>query len=247
MRADDGRKNNLRQRGVLGISWRVWLVTSISLLIVMSVFLGWHYYQRYHQVRTLSAYLHSFQFTRDAMQLASAARWPKIPEGSDMALAENDADVPSIQFKFYDALRKVELPASEALPAQPAHAPQTTALVRPVVRPSSIPAVVTPRPQVPVVTAQSLAEEMAAELHQAQHVAVPYVVQVGVFQQVEAAQKLRHQLLALGYAVTVVTRTKQDKLLYCVRVGPYNSKIQATAMLKALQQQGLQGLIYTNK
>ncbi len=252
MRADDSAHRMPLWRRILPrMTWRKWVCLSVVLLLLLGSLLGMRTYQRHTQLRLLSTYLHSFQFTRDAVRLAQATHWPVIPAASQVATSDGDeSPEATIQFKFYDALRHTAVKvasttATHTLPSQAPGHPSSPAINTHSGSSHPVPVPITPH-QVPVVTAQSLAEEMAAELQPPHHASQVYVVQVGVFQQAEAAQKLRHQLAARGYAVAIVERTKLDKLLYCVRVGPYNSKQQATAMLKELQQHGFQGLVYTH-
>jgi cell division protein FtsN len=71
--------------------------------------------------------------------------------------------------------------------------------------------------------------------------AFTYLVQVGAYTRAEDAEAQRAKLAMQGFSAKVSEREQAGRLVYRVRLGPFDSKAEADALQSRLQGAGLEG------
>lgn len=71
--------------------------------------------------------------------------------------------------------------------------------------------------------------------------AFTYLVQVGAYTRVEDAEAQRAKLAMQGFSAKVLEREQAGRMVYRVRLGPYDTKAEADALQSKLQDAGIQG------
>lgn len=71
--------------------------------------------------------------------------------------------------------------------------------------------------------------------------AFTYLVQVGAYTRAEDAEAQRARLAMQGFSAKVLEREQAGRLVYRVRLGPYDTKAEADALQSKLQGAGIQG------
>ncbi len=116
-------------------------------------------------------------------------------------------------------------------PAQPASAPQPAST--PAVKPAKP---VTPPPEKPVA-------DPIAEIARQDAAKTGYFLQVGAYKSAEDAERQKGNLAMQGFEAKVTQREVNGTTMYRVRMGPYNSLDEMTAVRSRLQATGVESSV----
>jgi cell division protein FtsN len=146
-------------------------------------------------------------------------------DGKAKSLADNeDVSHSKIHFEFYTALPNMHMEPITKInkPAPETVTPKTTEIA-----------------QTSVINPAELERDFSTQLVGTQ----PYVVQLGVFGNFEAANGYKQSLHRAGFNVDVVKIPSGSKIAYRVQFGPFNSKDQARVVQKQLLKKNVSALI----
>lgn len=115
-------------------------------------------------------------------------------------------------------------------PAQPGSAPQ----------PASTPAAKPPKPATP---AEKPVADPIAEIARQDAAKTGYFLQVGAYKSAEDAERQKGNLAMQGFEAKVTQREVNGVTMYRVRMGPYNSLDEMTAVRSRLQSAGVESSV----
>jgi cell division protein FtsN len=126
---------------------------------------------------------------------------------------------------------------AEAKPAQPVPVSAAQSVAVNATQPSATPAprLATAKPVASTAAPRIFNPEEVSDLLAAEHGVSRYVIQLGVFQSEEAANRLREAIVSVGFDAVVVKVKEGNHKSYHVQQGPY-----ATAELAKVSQQRLE-------
>jgi cell division septation protein DedD len=168
---------------------------------------------------------------------------------------------PPVRFDFYNELPNMQMPVddsqnvasappppplspSKPMPvavSEPQPVPQDTAPVIPVAIKNK-PIDATASVEKPAINADDVGDLLAAE-HPAEQIVERYVVQLGIFQSEEAANKLREAITSVGFEATVVKVAHGKQKFYHVQQGPYENVASAKLSQQRLGKRGIVSVI----
>lgn len=126
-------------------------------------------------------------------------------------------------------------PPPVAASGPPAAAPAQAAAPAPTPAPAPASAVARPgRDPAAILSGGTVSTPAGAE-------AFTYLVQVGAYTRIEDAEAQRAKLAMQGFSAKVLEREQAGRLVYRVRLGPYDTKAEADALQSKLQGAGIQG------
>ncbi|PPE70055.1 SPOR domain-containing protein [Caldimonas thermodepolymerans] len=120
-------------------------------------------------------------------------------------------------------------PAQPALPAASAALPPGLRSVRPA--------------EPPVATAPSSTRDPEAILSGRADPALAFFVQAGAYARMEEAEQQRARLAMLGFGARITEREQGGRVVYRVRLGPYNTQAEADAAREKLTDSGIEAAL----
>lgn len=229
MRRNFSQKNYGRQRGTPPRRRAPILFVSLGILFSGAGLIAYEYKKHPEHFPVATA-----NFSRFANWLSH-----KKPTAQEIektkSLAENEELTDNkIHFEFYTALPNMRIE-----PTKPAE--DKTVAVAKIEK--SVPEVVTPKTtesaQTSIINPAELERDLSMQLATKQ----PYVVQLGVFGNLEAANGYKQSLHRAGFNVEVVKIPSGNKVAYRVQFGPFDNKDQARIVQKQLQKKNVSALI----
>lgn len=154
---------------------------------------------------------------------------PKPLPIKHMALANPD----QIHFEFYSSLPNMKIEIAEQKPASDAQMTEAGNKTLEVAEKKEN-------------RAGNHATFDATELEKSfsNHVALHhYIIQLGIFHQLEAANRFRSGIFKAGLPASVVSIKQNNRMIYRVQQGPYYSLQQTQAAQQQLQKKGLKFLV----
>ena len=217
------------------------------------------YDEKYHAAgpSTLEVY---FLKIKNWMTLRSAHLHPIQNNQKPIAqvVGNKSADEPSIHFEFYDALPNMQVTVSERTGTKETHnnPEQNTKSNSLDIKKKRVVAAKTINKNnqetekentisIPgsstFIKADELERDLSLQLKQ------QYIIQLGVFKNIEAAEHYRKSLIGAGFAVKITKLGLRGKIFYRVEQGPFLKKEKVNMAQLKLQQKGFRGLILNNR
>lgn len=224
MRRDFSKKQYLiRQRASSSRRRAPILLVAIAILLAGAGFVGYQYKKHPENFPVASA-----NFSRFANWLSHDKQVVQASIKSKQVAVNEATSEKQIHFEFYTALPNMRMKASKPVEASPvveakAEKPQT---------------IVDDAAPAGIISSQELERDFSTQLAKQ-----PYVVQLGVFGNQEAANGYKQSLLRAGFNVDVVKVALAGKMAYRVQFGPFSSKDQARVVQKQLQKKNVSALI----
>lgn len=162
----------------------------------------------------------------------------KARPASKKLAANTQETVKPIHFDFYDELPKAQLDFSQEQPLEEdsmVEEPKTTtaALKKPSV-------VLEPKKKDDADLEQNIAQELATDLSSIQSAdTTPYILQLSVFHNIEAANRYRLALNSAGLKVDIVKVKIGKEVVYRLQQGPYHNLDQLKLAKKRLTERGI--------
>ena len=222
MRRDFSKKQYLNRQRVSSSRRRApILFVAIAILFAGVGLVGYQYKKHPENFPVASA-----NFSRFANWLSHDKQIAQATVKSKQVAANEETTAKQIHFEFYTALPNMRMQVSKPVESAP------------VVEAKAEKAVAVPPPEVGVINPQELERDFSSQLTQQ-----PYVVQLGVFGNLEAANGYKQSLQRAGFSVDVVKIAMAGKTAYRVQFGPFSSKDQARVIQKQLQKKNVSALL----
>jgi cell division protein FtsN len=169
---------------------------------------------------------------------------PPAPSTTTVALpatAEAPAALPA-PVVAEAALPQSDEPAAAAMPVIAVAKPAQPSPVK-AVSVASPPKTVAPKSSAATPDARIFNPEEVSDLLAAEHGVGRYIIQLGVFQSEDAANRLREAIVSVGFDVVIIKVKQGSQKLYHVQQGPYETAALAKLSQQRLQKRGIISII----
>jgi cell division protein FtsN len=202
----------------------VWLLMVVSALAIV---IGFYAYQR--SAFTMANLKNQTLLTVGHYLPSILEKEKPKPVGKKVAVVSPEDSIP-IHFDFYDELPKVQLASSQKPLVDKRKPAETVAEEEP--EEESTPA--------EAISAKSVEQDLEADLSAMRLVDNGlYILQMGIFHNMEAANRYRKALLLAGLKVEVRKIKQGQQVVYRLQQGPYNNLEQLKTAKKRLSERGV--------
>lgn len=207
------------------------------LVIVLAMAAGLSFYAFDKHGVTMASFKEMSQF-KIASYLPQVFNKDKQPPETKKAAHQAPEVAKPIHFAFYDELPKAQLDYKPKVEEEVMAAAKE--VESPSVEPQSQPAVVAAKTLSSAVSEKSIEQELSEDLSSIKNAeSSPYILQIGIFHNLEAANRYRSALQGAGLKVDVVKAKLGREVVYRLQQGPYTSQDQLKAAKKRLTERGV--------